>query len=189
MQYLLALFLVLCAGCAQLKTTITETEPAKAGKPARTTKLEVHFSGTSGGARDLLDAETRRVQTLQSGDVAQPAIAKGMPATLGQDAARSDVQAGYTYGYGAYGTYGANPYGVSPALMAAEAASLGYMPGQLPRLGEVPVSLPTQPQAAQASGGGKVTCPRDRVARTTEERLACNENDIDVVTKKVFKKK
>jgi len=171
-----------------MKTSIVETEPAQAGKPARTTKLEVNFSGTSGGARNLLDAETRRVQTLQSGDVAQAAIAKGMPATLGQDAVRSDVQAGYTYGYGAYGTYGANPYGVSPAILAAEAASLGYVPGQLPRLGEVPVSLLSQPQAAQVAGGGLTACPSGRPPGTDGEVAACAAQNLKEVRKKVYGK-
>lgn len=171
-----------------MKTIVTETEPAQAGKPARTTRLEVNFSGTSGGARSLLDAETRRVQTIQSGDVAQAAIAKGMPATLGQDAARSDVQAGYAYGYGAYGTYAANPYGVSPSIMAAEAASLGYG-GSLPRLGEpiVHIIQPSQPHVVQTTGG-LTTCPAGRPPATDAEVTACTAQALKEVRRKVYKR-
>lgn len=170
-----------------MKTTVVETEPASAGKPARTTKLEVNFSGTSGGARSLLDAETRRMQTVQSGDVAQAAIAKGMPATLGQDAARSDVQAGYTYGYGAYGVHGANPYGVSPAILAAEAASLGYA-GNLPRLGEAIVYVqPGQPQVVHTTGG-LTACPSGRPPATDAEVTACTALDLKTVKKTVYRR-
>lgn len=169
-----------------MKTTVVETEPAQAGKPSRTTKLEVNFSGTSGGARSLLDAETRRVQTIQSGDVAQAAIAKGMPATLGQDAARSDVQAGYTYGYGAYGMYGAGSYGGSSAVMYTEAASLGHVPGYLPRLGEAPVYVqPSQPHVVQAAGG-LTACPTGRPPATDAEVTACTAQNLKEVRKKVY---
>jgi hypothetical protein len=185
MGKLLALCLVLFAGCAQMKTTVVETEPAQAGKPARTTRLEVAFSGTSGGARSLLDAETRRVQTLQSGDVAKAAIAKGMPATLGQDAARSDVQGGYTYGYGAYGMYGAGSYGGSSAVMYTEAASLGHVPGYLPRLGEAPVYVQSQSHVVQTAGG-LTACPSGRAPATDAEVTACTAQNLKEVRKKVY---
>lgn len=181
MQNLLALILVLCAGCAaQMKSTVTETSMV-AGKPVTTTmKSETQCQGLGCTAHEIANLEIRRQQVADQGDVGRAAIAQGMPTQLGHDG----VQAGYTYGYGAYGTYGANPYGASSAILAAEAASLGHLPGRLPRLGEAPVYVqPSQPQV-----GGPARCPEDRKPSTEAERISCLERDRDTFRKRVYGK-
>ncbi len=193
MQKLLALILGLCAGCAQISTTVTESEPAKDGQPARTTSVQVAYRGTSDGARNLLETEIRRKQSLQSGDVAKAAIAKGMPASLGQDSVRSDVQAGGWGGWGgnmAFGPGGAYSYGPNGAYMpggnpanmsAAQLEMMGY--SMYPQLGVAPVyqASPSQPQGAGAADGTVAACPKDRLPATAAERLSCNEQDIDEI--------
>lgn len=194
MRKLLATVL-LCAGCAQYGQTVTTTGLDKEGKSVVTGEVKTKSDcyGVGCDARELSQLELRRQEVADAGAVAKIAVAKGMPTTLGQDKQRSDTQAGYQYGSygmgGAYGAYG-NPYGVSPLLMQADAASRGYMPvGNLPMLGQAPVYVqPQQPQVVQSqpaqATGGNVKCPSN--PKTPEERLACLEQDQALMGKKVM---
>lgn len=159
MQKLLALFLALCAGCAaQMKSTVTETSVV-AGKPVTTTVTSnTDCRGLGCTAHEIANLEINRMRATDQGDIGKAAIAKGMPTQLGPDG----VQAGYTYGYGTYGMYGANMYG-SPAIAATEAASMGHAPG-LPPLRQGQYYQTSQPQGG-ASGGGAIEQRLDRIER------------------------
>lgn len=178
--------LVLCASCAQMRQTITETSTTADGKSVvKTTNSDSKCEGFGCNAGQLAALEVRRQQVADAGAVAKAAVAKGMPATLGQDASRSDTQAGYQFGQ--YG-YGYGQYGAGSALAMTEAASLGGGMGYLPRLGEQPVYVqPPQAQPVQAGGSMSAVCPKDRTSVTQAERLACIEEDQTVLMKKVGK--
>ncbi|MCX6714249.1 MAG: hypothetical protein NTX72_00345 [Candidatus Uhrbacteria bacterium] len=180
---------MLCAGCAtlkpgkdgQLEATYSGTASgasqilAEQNRRLQTLQTEATYSGTASGASQILAEQNRRLQTLQTGEVALRAIEKKMPVTLGQDASRSDVQAGWTM-FGMGGMYGANMNGSSPAMMAAEAASMGYAPG-LPLL-----SQGQYYQTSQPKGGGSGDS-------AIEQRLDRIERDQVIIVRDVLKKK
>lgn len=171
-----------------MKQTITETSVAEDGKSVvKTTNSDSRCEGFGCNAGRLASLEIRRQEVADAGAVAKAAVAKGMPTTLGQDASRSDTQAGYQFGQYGYG-YGYGQYGAGSALAMTEYASLGGGMGYLPRLGEQPVYVqPPQAQPVQAGGSMSAVCPKDRVSVTQAERLACIEEDQTKLMKKVGK--
>ncbi len=173
MSKVLTIVLVCCAACATLKT-------AKDGS------VSVEYQGTASGAAEILAEQNRRLQTMQAGQVALNAIEKKMPTTFGQDAIRSDVQAGWQFGYGyGYGMYGLN----GGNLTAGQIELLGQQPGYLPRLGEAPIYVQSgSPQVAK-SAGGNIACPNERIAQTDQERIACNERDIEALAQRMVRQK
>jgi hypothetical protein len=187
-RFLVLGLLVLCASCAQMKQTITETSTTADGKSVvKTTNSDSKCEGFGCNAGRLASLEIRRQEVADAGAVAKAAVAKGMPTTLGQDASRSDTQAGYQFGQYGYG-YGYGQYGAGSALAMTEYASLGGGTGYLPRLGEQPVYVqPPQAQPVQAGGSTSAVCPKDRASVTQAERLACIEEDQTVLMKKVGK--
>lgn len=142
-----------------MKSTVTETSVV-AGKPVTTTKTSsTDCQGLGCTAHEIASLEINRMRAADQGDIGKAAIAKGMPTQLGPDG----VQAGYTYGYGTYGMYGANMYGSSPAIMATEAASMGHAPG-LPPLRQGQYYQTSQPQGG-ALGGSAIEQRLDRIER------------------------
>lgn len=175
MSKLLALcLLACCASCAMLKPGINGT-------------TEVVYQGTADGAARLLAEQNRARQTADAGDIAKEAVRQGKPATLGQDANRSDVQAGYAFPW-MTAMYGGAFMGGSPVAMYGDAATAGYVPGRLPQVGYPPVGyVQSQPQVVvQAAGAGSggtasdeiVECPKTRKAKTTAELAACTANNV-----------
>lgn len=164
MQKLLAMILACCAGCATLK----------AGNDGFST---VDYQGTASGAALLLAEQNRRIQTLQAGEVAIKAIDKKMPTTLGQDMARSDVQAGWMMPYGMMGMGGMFAPGLNPANMTVSQVEMNSQ-FMYPQIGTAPVYYqPGQPQVVQTTGGTADSKDLEEIRR-----------DLKVIGKKVFKK-
>lgn len=199
MKWLLGVVLLLCAACAQMKTTVSETIPATADRPERTTTVEVNYRGTAGGARELVEVEIRRAQSGSAAEVAKAAVAKGLPATLNQDARQSGVQAGFNGWWGAGGWYGMpGAVGVSgsAALMRGDMATFGYGPN-LPPLAVPPVmhvvapptvaytTTPAPATPASASSGGEpvAKCPKRGHPTTTAELAACTADQVREITR------
>lgn len=190
-RFLALCFMMLCATCANMKQTITETTDieTKDGKGktvlkpmVRTIVSDSTCQGFGCSTHELAALEVNRQRVVDDGQIGMVAAKKGMPVSRSGNANESTTQTGYQYGgYGAYGAIG-NPYGVSSRLMQADAASLGYMPGYLPHLAEAPMYLqPAQPQVVQTPGGGS--------QRTLEDRMNRYEQNQKAMALKILNKK
>lgn len=156
------------------------------------------YAGSAAGASMVMNSqasvELARAQaeaTKKMADAAAAVAATGRPVSMHLSPGTADIQSGYSYGYGGYGMspygqygYGDYAYSVSPQLMAAEMASLGYLPGSLPTLGSMY-------QPGYVEQGGQLTlgtCPKDRAPANVIEQSACNAQMTRVLTREVFKK-
>ena len=167
------LLAVFTAGCASVSV-----DERRDGEGRLTRKVSVRHSYTTvTGASMLLDSTRHLSGSERGADVAEKAIAAGMPVSINTGGVR--VSAGY--GYAAYGQ-----------LSATQAATWGAIPGGLPVLPAPVVATPIHPSSSEAGGhhgslpvlpelDAPVPCPSDREAVTAAERIACNEKDIDAV--------
>ena len=181
----IALLMGVEMGCANVKYTLRD--PGKNDGDS----VEVRYSGTAGGARELVDAATRRRDSVTAGEIATRAVEKGMSTAVKTTPETTGTTASpyFPYGYG-FGQGGYGGYIMSPQTMMSERVSLGYGPGVLPTLGEQPVFLPqpvSQPQVVQPTS--VVECPKNRDPISVEERLRCNEENVKGLWKRVLKKK
>jgi hypothetical protein len=195
---LFALAMTSMTGCANVKYTLRD--PGKNGDD-----IEVRYSGTAGGARELVNAATHRRDSVIAGDVAVKAVDKGMATSTQSTPVTTGTTASPYYPYGMYGAgygYGFGPgaYGgqvMSPQTALSERVGLGYGgPGMLPPLSEPVYYAPPPPRevAPPQPGGslpaiGTTTCPTDRVPLSIEERTACLEQDMKKAVRKIDKKK
>jgi hypothetical protein len=177
-------YALLLGGCATAKFTI-EDQSALKGKPTSKEKILLSYVGTSWGARELIDASTRRRDSAGALEVAKQAVKKDMPVSLGTtpNSTSVQVQQYYPYGYG-YGTYGYDwSYG---------GANLGYTQSMLPRLGEASVSLPPLGSEVQQNAIVQVVeCPKDLQLdqMTHPQRHACHQSNQEVFARKLWKSK
>lgn len=184
----LGLCILLVGGCARMQYTIDEEDPGTQATKKSKDRFVVSYTGTSGGARELVDVATRRRQTTDAGDIAKMSVERGLPVSIGTGPGSTSVTAGY--GYGAYGMYGYPYGGVYGQVMYAEQASFGYGQGYLPRLGELPVlALPTPTaESMPTHSSTRVSCPKDRSPATDAERISCLEQDRATILQEIRKK-
>lgn len=190
MRIAIPFILMVLGGCAavHVKRDIVDEKGNHVG-----TVEVAHGSTTAQGAIEILDGTRRYEESARGGDIAQQALARGMPVDFSTGMAR--VSAGDRYnGYGGgYGVYG-GPY--APLVMAEQltfaASPYGQQRFQLPQLrqyGPAPpqVYLQPQQQLPVLVGGGREACPNDRDPMTEGERLTCLEVGQKFLTKEVVR--
>lgn len=185
----LCLVTLFVGGCARMQYTIEEEIPAgtQATKKSRD-RFVVSYTGTAGGARELVDVATRRRQTTDAGDIAKMSVERGLPVSIGATPGSTNVTSGYQYGMYGYGYPYGGAYG---QVMYAEQASFGYGQGYLPRLGEPPVMALPSPSAETVpthASVGRVECPKSRSPTTDAERISCLEQDRATILQEIRKK-
>jgi len=174
MRTFIATFLlaVLMLGCATMSYSVDLDEDCKKSKG-----IEVGYSGTSSGAKDLLEAARRDQEARAASKTADSAVERGVPMNLHSSRRVMDMSTGGYYGYGSY------PYPVSDAVYASEMAVYQRY-GRLPGLME-PVFVQNPERGFVRSG--RVPCPTDRRPQSDEERLSCVEKTQRVVLDRVYR--
>jgi hypothetical protein len=171
MRQLMTLVLValLNVGCATVSYS-TETDD-----------FDISYTGTSGGAKDLIkataEANRRQAESKATMVLASKAVEKKMPVSVNSSERKMNMTAGGYYGYG-FGQGWQGSYPVSSAARASEMATFGrFSPtGGMRNYGRVdPYQSVIQ------------VCPRNRSPVTLSEQAACNKQNLQVLMRRLYK--
>jgi len=181
MKTLWLCLVLLVVGCGSIHGTLVGDTPKDL--------VVFDYTGTADGAHRFaeaaqarVDAKTHRLAVKNAGELAMVYAEQGMPANIHEQGGEVDASGGYNMNmYGMPGMPGT--YGMSNTAAIAQAASLGYGRGALPQIAD--------PSYVAQPGGGQTTplaiCPKDRVAATDPERIACLHDDRKAITHRLSK--
>ncbi len=176
----LSLLAFLISGCASM-SFVTESGD----------EIDLQYSGTSAGAKDLVDAIRRREESKAASKTAKAAVKNGLPVDLQSSKKEMKLSSaglvGYGYGgYGGYGydQYGYGPYQVSQDVLASEAATFGRYHGRLPSLYE---GAPNGFSPGQQVN--REPCPKGKRPVTVAERTSCLEEAQRVMLLRIYKRR
>lgn len=146
--------------------------------------VQVEYIGTAEGAALLVNAGTKRSASVSGSKALLSLAEKGYPINMTLDSnGSSQFSNGFgmnPFGYGAMG----NPmmgYGYGVPVYSQDFLLANTVSQQV-----IPQSLPMIQETTSLENETKVPCPKNRKPNTTQERLACLENDRSMLAKKVF---